>query len=80
MAVSRTEWNQIVKDKEIRMCRVCTSMIANHPSYGRRSGLETASYKFATGDPDICECCEEGAYIAWTQGRDWKEYLSDMTV
>ena len=42
--------------------------------------IETASYKFATGDPDICECCEEGAYIAWTQGRDWKEYLSDMTV
>ena len=81
MAVSQTEWQQIVKDKEIRHCRICTSMIANHPSYGRSSAVESpASYKFSTGDHNICECCDYEVYRAWSQGKDWEQCLKDMTV
>ena len=43
-------WGQIVKEREIRECRVCTSMIANHRAYGR----PPQPY-----DSTLCECCEE---------------------
>jgi hypothetical protein len=43
-------WSQIVKEREIRECRVCTSMIANHRAYGR----PPQPY-----DSTLCECCEE---------------------
>ena len=43
-------WSQIVKEREIRACRVCTSMIANHRAYGR----PPQPY-----DSTLCECCEE---------------------
>ena len=43
-------WSQIVKEREIRECRVCTSMIANHRAFGR----PPQPY-----DSTLCECCEE---------------------
>ena len=43
-------WSQIVKEREIRECRVCTSMMANHRAYGR----PPQPY-----DSTLCECCEE---------------------
>ena len=43
-------WSQVVKEREIRACRVCTSLIANHRAYGR----PPQPY-----DSTLCECCEE---------------------
>jgi hypothetical protein len=43
-------WSQVVKEREIRECRVCTSVIANHRAFGR----PPQPY-----DCTLCECCEE---------------------
>jgi hypothetical protein len=43
-------WSQVVKEREIRECRVCTSMIANHLAFGRQPN---------PSDSTLCECCEE---------------------
>ena len=43
-------WSQVVKEREIRACRVCTSLIANHRAFGR----PPQPY-----DSTLCECCEE---------------------
>jgi len=43
-------WSQVVKEREIRECRVCTSLIANHLAFGRQPN---------PSDSTLCECCEE---------------------
>jgi len=43
-------WSQIMKEREVRECRVCTSLIANHRAFGRPS---------QPYDSTLCECCEE---------------------
>ena len=43
-------WSQIMKEREVRECRVCTSLIANHRAFGR----PPQPY-----DSTLCECCEE---------------------
>ena len=43
-------WSQVMKEREIRECRVCTSLIANHRAFGR----PPQPY-----DSTLCECCEE---------------------
>ena len=48
-AEAQKPWSQIVTEREIRECRRCTSMIANHLAYGRRPRPD---------DPTLCECCE----------------------
>jgi len=56
-------WSQIVKEREIRECRVCTSMIANHRAYGR----PPQPY-----DSTLCECCEEKpAQVDMTSEQLW---------
>jgi hypothetical protein len=43
--------NQInVEEYQIRECRICTSLIANHRAYGRKAN---------PADPTLCECCME---------------------
>ena len=41
-------WAQVVKEREIRECKRCTSIIANNRSYGRPP---------QPSDPNLCECC-----------------------
>ena len=48
-AEAQKPWSQIVTEREIRGCRRCTSIIANHLAYGRRPRPD---------DPTLCECCE----------------------
>ena len=56
-------WSQIVKEREIRECRVCTSMMANHRAYGR----PPQPY-----DSTLCECCEEKpAQVDMTSEQLW---------
>ena len=43
-------WSQIMKEREVRECRLCTSLIANHRAFGR----PPQPY-----DSTLCECCEE---------------------
>jgi len=42
-------WSQIIKDRELRECRKCTSVISSSPEYGRKPNRI---------DDSICECCE----------------------
>ena len=42
-------WSQIVTERELRECRRCTAVIANHLAYGRQPRPD---------DPTLCECCE----------------------
>ena len=49
-ADAQKPWSQIVEEREIRACRLCTSLIANHRAYGR----PPQPY-----DSTLCECCEE---------------------
>jgi hypothetical protein len=42
-------WSQVIKEREIRECRRCTAVIANHLAYGRQPRPD---------DPTLCECCE----------------------
>ena len=51
-AEARKPWSQVMKERELRECRRCTSMIANHRSYGRPP---------QPTDPTLCECCEPEA-------------------
>ena len=47
------EWAEIITEFEIRECRLCTSMIANDPQYGRKPW----SLQGIVQDPKICEVC-----------------------
>ena len=49
-ADAQKPWSQIVEEREIRACRLCTSLIANHRAYGRMPNFR---------DLTLCECCEE---------------------
>ena len=42
-------WGEIIVAHELRECRKCRAVIANHSAYGRRESREA---------PNICECCE----------------------
>ena len=61
-------WSQVVKEREIRECRVCTSLIANHRAFGR----PPQPY-----DSTLCECCEETAPQAdMTSEEMWESMAS----
>ena len=63
-------WSQIVKEREIRECRVCTSMMANHRAYGR----PPQPY-----DSTLCECCEETAPQADMTSEEMWESMPSVT-
>ena len=47
-AEANKPWAQIVKEREIRECRKCGAVIANHRDYGRPP---------QPSDSNLCECC-----------------------
>jgi hypothetical protein len=63
-------WSQVVKEREIRECRLCTSLIANHRAFGR----PPQPY-----DSTLCECCEEPATQADPQDMTSEEMWESMS-
>ena len=62
--------NKLEVIREIRECRVCTSMMANHRAYGR----PPQPY-----DSTLCECCEETAPQADPQDMTSEEMWESMS-